>query len=301
MAKINRLASEALLAVMMLAAAAATATAQHRVDETKPASPTGLVKINNIAGSVEITGWDREEIQVRGTLGEGTERLDFIVEGNETEIRVVLPRRTKNQRIKGSDLKIMLPKGSRINTRTVSADITVNGATGRLDLNSVSGAIDVNDTAGRVRAESISGDISIESSREMVRAKSVSGRIEVGEAVGSFVAGTISGNIDVKGKEIEDGSSNSLSGTIRLYASLVSGGTLEMVTHSGNVELYVPADISATFDVETFSGGIRNDFGQKAQRKSRYGPGRELHFSTGGGDGRISIRVFSGQVVIRKK
>ena len=63
----------------------------------------------------------------------------------------------------------------------------------------------------------------------------------------------------------------------------------------------LPEDVSAEFDVETFSGDIVNDFGPKARRTSEYAPGKELSFSTRSGDARISVSSFSGTIRLKMK
>ncbi len=50
----------------------------------------------------------------------------------------------------------------------------------------------------------------------------------------------------------------------------------------------------------TFSGDIENQFGPPAERSSRYGPGKSLEFTAGGGDAEVSVEVFSGNVALRK-
>jgi hypothetical protein len=71
-------------------------------------------------------------------------------------------------------------------------------------------------------------------------------------------------------------------------------------SHSGTVTLELPADTSAEFEIETFSGQIHNDFGPKARRTSEYGPGYELSFSTGSGEAEVSVESFSGGVYLKK-
>ena len=80
-------------------------------------SADGRVLISNLSGSVMVTGWDREEISVEGTLGRGTERLDFEVSGDRARIKVIIPRRARN--VEGSDLEIKVPRGSRVEVETV--------------------------------------------------------------------------------------------------------------------------------------------------------------------------------------
>ena len=61
---------------------------EEQVDKRAPADPQGEVEVSNVAGNVSISGWDRNEVQVTGSLGEDVERLDFISEPKRTIIRV---------------------------------------------------------------------------------------------------------------------------------------------------------------------------------------------------------------------
>lgn len=292
-------------AFILVSLISTSAAAQERVDETKAARADGLVKVYNLSGSIKVTGSDRNEVSVKGTLGEGTERLDFTVSGNETVIEVVImdedERNRRNIRVRGSDLEITVPAGSRLDLEAVSADITVSGVSGNMDVETVSGNLVIGATNGRVWAQVISGDIVIASSQGPLRAKTVSGRITVREVTGRFDVGTISGDIKVNGTNIEEGTFESLSGTQEFQGTLAVNGNLVMENHSGSIDLYLPADVSANFDVTTFSGDIENEFGQEATRTSRFVPSEVLVFETGGGSARVKITTFSGNVDINKK
>ena len=283
-----------------------SAAAQQRVDETKAARADGQIKVYNLSGSIKVTGSNRNEVTVKGTLGEGTERLEFTVSGNETIIEVVImdevERERRNiRRIRGSELEITVPAGSRLDLDAVSADMTVSGVNGDIDIETVSGNLEVGATSGRVWAQCISGDITIASSQGPLRANTVSGRITVREVTGRFDVGTISGDIKVNGINIEEGTFESLSGSLEFMGTLAANGNLMMENHSGSIDLYLPSNVSANFDVTTFSGDIENQFGQQATRTNRYMPGEVLTFETGGGSARVKITTFSGDVEINKK
>ena len=66
----------------------AWALAQTPVDQKRPASAPGTVSIENMSGSVKVTGWDRAEVQVKGTLGDGAELGLRRARGSETSIEV---------------------------------------------------------------------------------------------------------------------------------------------------------------------------------------------------------------------
>jgi hypothetical protein len=62
---------------------------------------------------------------------------------------------------------------------------------------------------------------------------------------------------------------------------------------SGDVSLKFAAMPAAEFDVQTFSGGIKNCFGPKPT-ESRYGPGSRLQFMNGEGHAHVRINTKSG-------
>ncbi len=285
------------LALLVLAAAW-PAAAQQKLDEKRPASKDGVVEVHNVSGSVTVTGWDREEVAVTGTLGRGSERLEFTGSGARTEVRVVLPHFAHD--VDGSDLEIKVPAGSRLEVSTVSAAIGVAAVTGPVRLESVSGRITVSGAPRRFDAKSVSGDIEIAAANAPGRASTVSGTVSLKGVQGEVEASSVSGTVGVTGGAVSRAELQTTSGDIRFDAGLASGGRLDAKTVSGTVDLLLPAATAADFDVTTFSGQISNEFGPQARRASEYGPGRELSFSTGAG-GRVVAKSFSGSVHLRKR
>ncbi len=245
--------------VLVLAAAAGFALAQETIDRRVPASSDGVVSIENVAGSVSVTGWDRDEVEVTGTLGRGTRELKFENSGNETTIRVVLPEHANN--VDRSDLRIRVPRGSRLEIEVVSADVTLSDLSGALDVSSVSGDVEV---TGDVRNAEI-----------------------------STVSATISFRTDGL---LENGEFNTVSGKIDVTADLDARGRFKFETVSGPIDLRVPRNVSASFDVSSFSGSIKNDFGPEPVKRDKYLPSKDLKFSTGGGGARVSVQTLSGPV-----
>ncbi|MCZ6559430.1 MAG: hypothetical protein O6931_00885, partial [Gammaproteobacteria bacterium] len=62
--------------------------AGEEFDKTLPADADGDVLISNIAGLVDIHGWDKKEVRVVGELGRGVRELVFVRDGSHVEIRV---------------------------------------------------------------------------------------------------------------------------------------------------------------------------------------------------------------------
>ena len=61
----------------LLLAASPASHAGTPINKRAAADPTGSVEVSNVSGTVTVTGWDRNEVEVTGELGEGTERLEF--------------------------------------------------------------------------------------------------------------------------------------------------------------------------------------------------------------------------------
>jgi DUF4097 and DUF4098 domain-containing protein YvlB len=153
--------------------------------------------------------------------------------------------------------------------------------------------------------------------------KSVSGDVDLTGAreVGDLTAGTVSGNVRAKDVKARNVSINTISGKVILadvttdrlaaktlsgevsYAgSLAKGGRYELTTHSGPVRLMLTSGVGFELDASTFSGLIRSDLPLRLTGDIRSrGPRNSVtHATFGDGSAALSIRTFSGDVVITK-
>lgn len=275
------------------------------IDETRPAEPDGLVSVENLIGSVHVTGWDKDEVHVTGALGEGPERLEVEREGDHVRIEVVWPDRhgrhwDSRDDQSSTDLEVMVPRGSDVRVEGVNTEIEIENVTSEVEAETVNGSISVDGSPEEVRAGTVNGDIDIASSSSEVEAETVNGHITIRGGRGDLSASTVNGTIDVEGEGFESAEFSSVSGDVRFRGDVSRRGSLSIESHSGSVTLYLPSKVSAEFDVSTFSGKIVNELGPEARRTSKYSPGYELEFSTGDGDAEIEISSFSGRVEIKK-
>ena len=283
---------------MMLALPALAA--DREVSESGPASPDGLVLIENVSGSVTVTGWDRDEVSLTGTLSGDVEELQFETGKKKSRIKVVWPKKKKN--VDGEALlEIKVPHGSEVEVECVSAWVEVSGVTGSVEAASISGEVTVTGACEEIEAESISGDVVVDGGAPEIEAASISGDVQVRGSVCEVDAQSVSGNLSLACERFLGLNVESVSGYAKVEGDLDSEGSFSFDLHSGDLILMVPADVSADFEIETFSGEIDNGFGQKSRKTSKYAPGRELEFPTGAGEARVRISTFSGDVVIRKK
>ena len=283
------------LAVLLVAVAA---WSQTPINERRPATPGGAIEVDNLAGSVEVTGWGNSELEVTGTLWSGAERLEITGGPDSLHVKVVLPKNVKQ--MEDTHLKIRVPSSSRVEVGTVSATITVADVTGRLDLQSVSGDVTVNGRPEGLEVESVSGDIGVEEAPDRSELETVSGDVEVGRAAGELEASSVSGNVTVSAGVLEKAELSTTSGDIRCAVDFTGSGTIEMETMSGSIVIEVPSSVGGEFELSTFSGSIRSDLGPAPERTSKYAPGEELKFSLGGGP-HVKVSSFSGSVTLKTR
>ena len=251
----------------MMAAAGAVMSAPHAhgggeaVDRTRAADPAGIVEVEIVTGSLEVSGWNRPEVRVEGTLGRGSRGLEFEGENGRTSISVEVDH---DEGAEGTDLAIRIPAGSRLKVRVIDADVIVTGIDGGVDIETIAGDIDLDRNGARsLRLNTVSGDIHVVT--------------QVKLAEGFFK--TVVGDIDVE-------------------ADIDTRGKFHLEAVSGDITLALPGRVSAAFDVSTFSGEIDSALGGRVSRRGEHHPGRELKFATGGGGARVRMTTLSGSIDI---
>jgi DUF4097 and DUF4098 domain-containing protein YvlB len=283
----------------MLTAAVSHAAAEE-ISKTLPADARGEVEIINVAGMVEVTGWDRAEVKVDADLGGGVEKLDFHNDGQHTLIKVVLPRMSSSSG--SSDLRIKVPQGSGLVINTVSADQRIKGVRGSQRLQAVSGGIETEFGPGDLEMKTVSGDIRARGDgKGLVRATTVSGDLDIDKGGPEVDLNTVSGDMTVMLDRLDRGRIKTTNGDLNLTAALGEEGRVEAEAINGDLHFTFRGTLNAEFDIETFNGDIDNCFGPKPSRTREYGPGNELRFSEGKGDARVRIKTLNGGVMICKR
>ena len=290
------------IVLMTVALTTGVAWAEQRIDETRDADADARIDVEIISGSIEVVGWDRGQLQVTGTIGDDVEALEVSGSGHSISIELDVPDSWgRRHREVDAHLKISIPAGARLSVETVSANIDVADVNGAIELGSVSGGIEAAGSPTRANLETVSGDIRVDGNQTAVTAESVSGDVELNGVAESVEAASVSGDIEVSATQIERASFESVSGDLEFSGGLTDSARFHAEAHSGNVTLLLPADTSATWEVETFSGNIPNQFGPPAKKSSHHGPGTWLKFTTGSGDARITVESFSGNVKFQKR
>lgn len=273
------------------------ALAGQSVDESWDINANASISIENVAGKIEVEGWDQNKASLTGTLGDTVDELE--IDATDSRLKIhVSNRRSRN--VDNTELKLMVPRGANVSASGVSADITVSGLKNeKLTANSVSGDVVVDIQSDRVAIESVSGDVDFSGQTERISAESVSGDVDLSGISGEISATTVSGDMDLRAGLIDNGKLETVSGDLTFTGELNGNARLTAESMSGDVEIYLPADQSGLFRAESFSGRIRSDFGEVDQ--ARHGPGSHLKYTAGSGGAEIRVESFSGNITLKSR
>lgn len=282
-----------------------TAFAGTPIDEKRAADPDARIEISNAKGSVAVSGWDRAEIAITGTLGDGARPLK--IEGSGSDLRIKVEAGDKqgwfswgaDSRMGASDLEVKVPKSASLKIGVVSANVTLSGVDGAsLDVESVSGKLRLDSGAREVDVDSVSGNVELVGTAGKAHVETVSGGIRTRGLGGRIKYETVSGDVDAEHGNYRELDASTVSGDVTLRGEPSTDARIDIESMSGSVRLYIPESFPARLRASSFSGTIRSDFGQV--KREEYGPGSSLDASIGQASGQVSIETFSGDVDIRR-
>lgn len=285
-----------------LVACGPVASAQANVDRRLAADPQGSIAVTNVAGSVVVSGWDRPEIVIAGTLGRGVERLDVQQDGKRTVVKVILPR--GSVRDGDAQLRLTVPAGSALELSAVSASVTVSGMAGQLSVRSVSGRVEAETSGAEIEVKSVSGDVRAAMSAASGASGAQSGSTRVSSVSGDVrlrVAGraevtTVSGAIEATIEPLASARLRTTSGDVELAGAFAPAGSVDVESVSGSFTFRSAGPGGFVAEVSSFSGDVETCFGARPVATDKYGPGRRLDATVGKGEGRVRVKSMSGDV-----
>lgn len=291
---------------LLLSLSIGQALADSPINLTHDAAPNARVSISNVKGEVTVSAWDRNQVQVTGRLGDGAKPLAIDGSNNAMTIKVESQGKSgwgnwkSDTSMGSSSLDVRVPKGASVDVDVVSAALNIDGIDGgHIKANTVSGKARINARSPEVSVDSVSGSVELAGSADKVALQTVSGDILAPNVGSEAQLQTVSGRIRVSGGPWRKLNLSTVSGDVTLSGGVAPNGSFDVDSMSGDVQLQVPANLSAIIHASTFSGDLRSDFG--TVQKVEHGPGSELQTTAGSGNAKISVETFSGDLRIRKQ
>ena len=249
-------------------------------DETYEVSFGTLFEIRNHNGSINIQGWDRNQIKVHATKktkrGGKLENVDIQVSHGEN-FKIETIHVVKNPRVSVS-YDIRLPVNVKvILVKTSNGKITLEATYGDTEVKTSNGTIEIEDAVGDINVHTSNGAIVIKAVKGYVRAYTSNGTINVKNVTG--VA------------ELE--TSN---GAIKTDVPAVGENGLRIRTSNGAIELNLGRDLDVDLEVRTSNGKIKfDDLEVVVNEISK----NAFSGKIGKGGKKISCRTSNGSIVLK--
>ena len=296
------------------------ASAQESIDESRSVAANERVSIEVMRGDVRIRVAEDNVFRVRGTIDEDAEGYTLESDNGFTRFEVDYPRSSRgwnNDDDDGSELEIEVPAGSELELEGISVDVDVMGITGSttiqtvnggitasqlsgfIDLTAVNGEINSSNNSGRIEIITVNGEVTESNSTGRIEYSTVNGEIRASSSASEISVSTVNGEAELSltGTEVLEMGTVNGEIEVRLAGSLsprIDGNTV-----SGDLRLELERDINASFDITANAGGdIENDLSDARPTSDRYGPRKQLNFSTGTGSGSVNITTLSGDIEI---
>lgn len=275
----------------------------------------GHVYLSNISGDIEVKSWSENSVKIdalkvsRASTSqrakENSDRVQIEVEkvGKTLRIETKFPKRI-DRWFSGSmnvsvDYRLWIPEQASIEVKTVSGDIEAEGLGGLFEANAVSGDITAKKVDKGMAIETVSGDLQLEDINGDANLETVSGAIILNRIKGSVDAETVSGEIELREVSMaRDVEAKTVSGDITYHGDINPQGRYTLKTHSGDVELMLPADAGFELEAETYSGHIDCDFKVSVTGRIK---SRQISGTVNQGGALLRLTTFSGSITIEKR
>lgn len=258
-----------------------TALAEQVEEKSFPLTQDGFVSVKNVAGMIEIHGWDQGQVKMMATRkGPEADKITIEIDAQEDCLKIDTHWPTFIWR-SWVNYELWVPSGATIRAESVSGDIRIKGQHNYVRAHTTSGDIELIGIWGEIDVDTTSGDIYTERSKEDIIVHSVSGDVKILEARGAVqIIRTTSGRIWVELEEIDDAVSE-----------------MSFKSVSGTINLFLPPDTAANIHMSTTSGEISSDFPITIEETVSK---LELRGTIAGGGTLIKLKTTSGDISLRK-
>ena len=137
-------------------------------DHSYPLQPGGIFELQNVNGTVEVDGWDRDAVEVHAVKTAKAKETDLERVSIEVDARPravsVVTRYPQNEGVEVAvEYVIHVPHGARVeHVGTVNGTLRIAGVDSIEDLHTVNGNIEVYEGGGSIHAHTTNGNVHLE-------------------------------------------------------------------------------------------------------------------------------------------
>jgi DUF4097 and DUF4098 domain-containing protein YvlB len=250
----------------------------------------GSLNLVNRAGSVTLHSGTGHQVVVSYTVHSDKVEVDQNTSNNKQRVELrthALPGQKPTADEAKVDYDVTVPAGISVNVTTASAPITADSLSGDIGLSSETGQINITNIArSHLRVRSITASVGLANvTTSSVDIQSAGGPVQLRSVTGQRVSvGTTSGDISYRG-------------------DCSGGGDYLLTTHSGTIDMTLPATASVDLTARSTNGTVDNAFPMQEKPHHTFPPqqGRSFAGTSNSGLSSVELQSFSGKIRVKKR
>ena len=269
-----------------------------------PLKSGGRVSVETFNGSVEITPWDQDTVDISGTkygpTQDAADNLKVSIDNSPDSVSIRVSRPYERRNNQGARFAIKVPRKASVDRITTSnGAIRIQDTTGTARLKTSNGSIRVQGLQGTLDAETSNGSVELFEIDGDVSAHSSNGHIKADHIGGSFDATTSNSSVTAvlerPDRGVRVGTSN---GSIDLTVPGNLHSDLHANTNNSSITLHFNGEPDAHVVAQTSNGTITSDFDMKVRGEIRR---NHMDAVLGGGGATIDLGTSNGNIRLLRR
>jgi hypothetical protein len=293
-----------LLAGCELEELASPATVKEDFSYSYPLKAGGRLSVESLNGSIRITGWERQEVEIRGTRQASSKelleamRIDIVPTAEAVRIRVVRPSGRRGSM--GASFTIRAPRQIVVErAETSNGGVEVEDIEGEIRLASSNGGIRAVRIRGDVEASTSNGPVELAECSGAAVLRTSNGRIQAVGVRAPFEATTSNARIEARLAEAAGSGPVKLrtsNGSVRLTLDQAPRTDVVVTTSNGSILVRAPATLAARVKASTSNGSVSTSFEVEGGERGR----TRLEGMIGGGGPTLELETSNGSIEIEE-
>jgi DUF4097 and DUF4098 domain-containing protein YvlB len=247
--------------------------------------PGGRLSIENLNGSVELLGWDKDTVEITGTKYAATEdllrslKIDIQESPNSLSIRTIRPSGIRGNL--GAKYRLHVPRRVELER-----------------INSSNGHVEARDIEGQARIRTSNAAVRVMNTKGLLDIETSNGSIDVSDHTGAITGHTSNARVSVdlanpeQGRPIRLESSN---GGINLKLRSFNENSVRLSTSNASITLGLPDSAGAQLRANTSNGHISSDLPVDGTIAKSHADGR-----IGKGGPSVELSTSNGSITLQR-
>lgn len=266
-----------------------------------PMSAGGRLSVESFNGSVEVSTWDQQTVDISGTKYARTQadtsdiKIEIDHAPDSVAIRAVRPGMRRGNY--GARFAIKVPRGAVLDRLVTSnGGIRADDGVGPARMKTSNGHVEVRAMKGPLTVETSNGPIEVQDVAGTVQAHTSNGHIRLDRVLGAVDALTSNSSIRAVVEKAEGSMKlQSSNGPIDLTLPANMQSAVRAHTSNSGITVHLPGEVNARLAADTSNGSITSDFEMRLRGEISK---RHIDGTLGNGGPLIDLSTSNGSIRI---